>query len=232
MVRLMPFALLLLVLVALASLTGCGVPDPAPPFEQEEPEAILCVVVDTSGSYADLLTKDGRAYRFLQALCDRFLGDRAGGHSRVIISQLSGRPDAVLWNGTPERLQQDFPDPESFRRWILARSDPSRSLVYHSINQSLEHLLRYPAVSEGRADTYLIVLSDLIDNDGNGPAAHARLMENLRRYAKLRSSVGVYWASDMLVEPWTQQLRACGFRPGHVEVVSEKVVDPPVPSFH
>ena len=229
---------LFLALALLAASAGCSAPEPPAPFRQDEPENLLCVVIDLSGSYADKMTQDGRAYRFLTALCDRFFTDLAGGHNRVVVSQISGRSEAVLWDGRPERLRQQFPDPAAFRAYLLARADPSRSLVYHSLNETLEHvLLSYPGIeaqsgSEGiRTRSALVALTDMEDNGPDATENLRRLLGNLRRYAKAGGSVGIYFAGRAEPPQWQRHLRECGFPPGRSTVVSDIIQDSPVPTF-
>src|SRR6185369_3515131 len=75
-------------------------------FEPDEGEYVLTVVLDLSGSFRQLL--DEKAWAFLCQVIDRYFEDRIGHNDKLIIAQLSASERALLWQGTPLELRQEF----------------------------------------------------------------------------------------------------------------------------
>jgi hypothetical protein len=225
----------LALLAALALAPGCGftprAPGTAGAFAGQEPDYILAVVIDLSGSFRDKLTGDGEpAWRFLLRLTDRFRNEQAGAGSRcrVVISQISGRDRAVLWEGSPDALRKRF-NANSFRDFLLARSDASSSRVHDSIADTVDRIAAEPAVARGKARSVVVVLSDLIDNWPDGEASRRRMLASLSAYGRVGGSAGFYWVDDALTAGWQRDLAGCGLRDW--VVVSDVRADPPLPNF-
>ncbi len=200
--------------------------------DQGEPGYVVAVILDVSGSYLERIKgKNPVAYKFFLKLTTSYAADRAASSDRILISQISQKEVALLWEGTPARLRRDFPGPEAFRDFVLARSDPNGSRVYSGIAAAVERVLHYPGVQAGRTRSAIFILSDMEDNDPAGPAQKQRLLDGLRRYAKVRHGcVGLYWVNQKdLVDEWARHLADAGVRRFVVE--PDYVVDPPLPTF-
>ena len=200
--------------------------------DQGDPEYVVAVVLDVSGSYLERIKgKNPLAYKFFLRLATNYAADRAASADRILIAQISRKEPAILWEGWPKRLRSDFSGPDSFRDFVLARSDANGSLVYAGIAATIERVLEYPGVQAGRTRSAIFVLSDMEDNDPDGPAQKARLLEGLRRYAKVRHGcVGFYWVQQQrLVAEWTGHLTDAGVR--RFNVSPDYDADPAVPTF-
>src|SRR5437867_608082 len=108
----------LLVVVLSICVLGCEpvANQTSSPIVAQEFDFVLAVVVDMSGSFsAEMQSGSGRAHRFLMRAVDLFFRNRIGeGNDRIIISQVSGTERALLWDGTPRGLRQEFTSAKSF----------------------------------------------------------------------------------------------------------------------
>jgi hypothetical protein len=199
-------------------------------FDANEADYVLCVVVDMSGSYAEMMAKDGRAFTFMTAVVDKFFRDQLGSNGRLIISQISGNKKSLIWEGRTLDLRRDF-TPETFRDFLIKKSDPNGSLVHESLARSLEYLMAQPAIANGKAKAALFVLSDMEHNGERTPELRDRVKNGLAKFGKLGGIVGLYYVSEEnnLAEKWQTVLREAGIRDFRVE--SEIVSKPSLPSF-
>lgn len=222
-------------LVLFASLcciqTGCELREQtqATAFHQHDSEQILTILLDLSGSYADLMAEDGRAYRFTLRVIDRYFRDRIGSDDKIIIGQLSDSDTPMLWEGTPSQLRREFPTADAFREFLVSHSHPAGSRIHDSIADTLDYLLDYPGVTSGKTQSAVFVLSDMLDTTSDSEESKDRMLGLLAAYGRQDVSVGLYWVHQSLVLAWRTHLQDAGIRRFVVE--SEIVADPPLPSF-
>ena len=95
--RIAPLVPIALVTVLALVPAGCEPrrPDDGAVFRQQQPEAVIAVVIDTSGSFSGRLDE---AYAFFAVVADEYFRASQGGHSELVISQISGA-------GKPARLR-------------------------------------------------------------------------------------------------------------------------------
>ena len=212
-------------------LAGCQprIEEPVAVVPAQECDYLLAVVVDMSGSYAAQMTSDGRAYKFLMHLVERFFRDRIGSNDRIIIAQVSGTEKALLWDGSPRALRQEFASAKAFADFLQSRSNPAGSRIHDGIAETLEYVMDFPSVASGKTKSAMFVLSDMDDNFPDSDSSKARLVQALSEYAKTGGVVGFYWVDHALVSGWRQSLKAAGLNTSVVE--SEISAQPPIPTF-
>ncbi len=197
-------------------------------FAVDQSETSVTLIIDLSGSFQHQMANEGHAYRFIQDLCDKYFLNSLGTNDRLIIGQISGEGDALLWEGTPLALRHDFPTPESFRDFLLARSNLNGSKVTESLVKTLDYLLdRSPTTTSTRRA--LFVLSDMDENASDPTMDEKRAVELIRDYSKSGGVVGMYFVHQTLVGRWRENLRQAGLANFFVE--SDIVSRPTLPSF-
>jgi hypothetical protein len=198
------------------------------PFAEEDTEHVLACVLDLSLSYRDqLLGDDGRAYQQFTRIKDAYFRDRVGGGDRMILSQISAKEAALLWDGKPRSFVRDFPTPQSFKLFLQKRSDPNGSRVYGSMADSIEYLLMLHD-NNPKLKSAVLVFSDMEDTFPQGQDKE-RLLDALKAYGKRRGVVGMYWVSPPLIPEWTRHLRDAGLK--HYKIEPEFRADPALPTF-
>ena len=109
------------------------------PFKAKELSVCLAVLTDMSGSFAT--SWDGRAHSLLMRLLDELFAAGTGSEARVVVGQLSGSGQVVLFEGSPTELRQKFKSPEDLMRFLLAKADPTGSKVYESTQRIVDYVL-------------------------------------------------------------------------------------------
>ena len=233
--------LLTLVLPMMILVPGCkkrsAVGDPieeasdaqeAPVIRQPTYGMIIVIVFDMSGSFDDLIYKKG--YPFAMAVVDRYFRNRIGSNDRLIISQISAPGmKSLLWDGKPSSLKRDFASADKFKEFLRKKSNPAGSRLYDGISESMEYLISYPGVAEGKTSTAVFVLSDLDDNCSDPAKGKMRLLKNLAEYSKVKGSIGFYWVEDRFVPPWRQHMKESGIK--HYVVEADIAADVPLPNI-
>jgi hypothetical protein len=183
-----------------------------------------------SGSYSEQMRTDsGKAYRFLMRVVDAFFRDRIGSNDRIVITQISSVDRAMLWDGSPRALREEFPSPDAFRDFLLAHSNPNGSRVHDSIADALDYMMDRPGVAQKTTKSAVIVLSDMQENFPEPERSMARLTQALASYGRLGGVVGLYWVDQTLVPGWRKRLQSAGLRSWVVE--SDIVASPTLPNF-
>lgn len=198
-------------------------------FEEPETEQVIVIAMDLSGSFADLMTKDGLAYRFALATVDRFVREQPGQEGRLIIAQLSATGNALLWEGSPGQLRQDFPNAESFRDFVLASSNPNGSRINEGIANALDYVVNHQAVRSSGAKPALFVLSDMLDNDPDGQAQLKRAEASLQDFADANGVIGLYYVHQQMLIDWRRRIETSGIKDYRIECGI--VTTPSLPSF-
>src|SRR5438876_8721593 len=126
---------------------------------REDAEYLVVIAVDMSGSFADLMTRDGKGYEFTMRVADRYFRNSIGSNNRLIIAQLSATDRALLWDGTPVQLRQDFPSANEFRQFLLKKSHPAGSRICDGLADAMACVLTDPSVAGGKTECAVFALS-------------------------------------------------------------------------
>jgi hypothetical protein len=197
-------------------------------FGQIESDYVLTIVVDLSGSFVQKMAEDGKAYDFTLRVVDRYFRDRIGTNDRILIAQISGADQALLWEGTPVDLRHEFPSAPAFRSFLQSHAIQSGSLVHAAMTSALQHVMTDHRVARGQTKSALFVLSDMMDNGGDAESERL-LMQELTDYGRCGGVVGLYYVDHPLVAVWKRRLNDAHIK--HFCVESEIVAKPPLPSF-
>lgn len=198
-------------------------------FEKTETDQLIVIALDLSGSFAELMTKDGIAYRFAMATVDRFMRENPGREGRLVIAQLSATGNPLLWEGTPGELRKQFSNQEAFREFLLSKSDPQGSRINEGIANALEYVANHQSVRSNNASSALFVLSDMMDNDPDGEEQLKRAEKSLVDFADTGGVVGLYYVHQSKLIEWRRRIESAGIHDYRIQC--EIVSTPDLPSF-
>lgn len=221
---------ILLIAALGASLVGCsGVTPYQPPaddgFQQTTPDHVLVVVLDLSGSYASYM--DGPAWSAMTAMIRQFHQEHRGDDAtRIVLAQISNKPQAPIFEGTPASFGRQFGSATAFRDYLKARSDPAGSRVHSSIADAIDYSL--PLVT-GKGKAALAVFSDMEENWPEPEKSEARLVASLAEWGRKGGIAGFYWVELPYVAKWRGNLDRSGVKRWVVE--SSINTDPKLPKF-
>lgn len=228
------FFLVLGVIVLLAALSGC-VPSTddhrVAHFESHELDSCLAIVVDLSGSFS--ANWDDRAYQLFVSLMDQFFSEGTGGEARIVIGQLSGSDEVVLFEGRPADLQAKFASPAALNDFLEEHSNPGGSPVYAATDRALDYVLSMPGVT-GETRLLTVVLSDMADSEPDAAARRQsghQMLATLKRYRERGGGLALYFVSPEEMPRWNRILDMAQFEPGSYVIESTLVAEPQLPQF-
>ncbi|WP_050769461.1 hypothetical protein [Blastopirellula marina] len=201
------------------------------PFETQELDACLAVVVDMSGSFHDQW--DDRAYTLFLQLIDRFFTEGMGSESRVVLGQLSDNQNAILFEGTPAEMRRRFRSPEELNEFLKANSDPKSSPVFEATGKTVEFMSSMPGVTE-RTRLLTVVLSDMADSEQDPETRSQKgfqMLDSLKRYRAQGGGLALYFVSQEETARWRRILSDAGFEPGQYVIEHEMVANAQLPRF-
>ncbi len=211
--------------------SGCvEVPDDhvSTPFETTGVDACLSIVIDMSASFRE--SWDDRAYRLFLDISERFYTDAAmGGETKLVIGQLSGNEQVLLFEGRADDLRKQFNSPEAFNQFLKDRSDPVGSHVFEATRNAIEHIGAVSGVTE-ETRLLTVILSDMQDTHAD-PEAQSQMMDALRNYQSRGGALALYFVSETEAPKWKSMLNEAGFEPGHFVVENELSASPQLPQF-
>lgn len=220
--------------MALAS-TGCieshATQADSQPFETQELDAALAVIVDMSGSFHDAW--DDRAYKLFLQLIDRYFTEGMGTESRVVLGQLSANGNIILFEGTPAEMRNRFRSPEDLNEYLQQHSDPASSPVFQVTGKTVEFMSAMPGVTE-KTRLLTVLLSDMEDSE---PSAELRrengykMLDSLKKYREQGGGLALYFVSQEETARWRRILSDAGFEPGSYVIEHEMVAQAKLPRF-
>lgn len=192
--------------------------------------ALLTVVLDLSGSCEQLMSANGgQGYAFTMKLIDHYFRTRMGTDDRLLLVQLSANSThPLLWEGTPLALRKQFPTPQALRSHLLSRADPSGSLVYTGVTRALEHSIARQSAQGAAGKNAVIVLSDLLDSQGDKAEAR-QMLDAVARYSQGGGAVAFYYVDQTVATYLNQHLQELGVEDYCVE--TDVVAMPPLPNL-
>lgn len=236
-------------ILGLFLLTGCGAKrgTSESTFQQKETTYQVTLLFDMSGSFSHMMAEDGKAYEFALQVIDKYFRDRIGMEDELIIAKIAGSSRALLWQGTPQQLRQDFPTASAFREMLylvdgkaseetfLKVTDANGKVFIgaSNIHQCMSTTLRYaisePGIKDGRVKSAVFICSDMIDSDPKNEQSKQDSIESIKAYGQAGGTVGIYFVDQGLVSEWRKILEESGTKEWRVE--SEIVSRPILPQF-
>ncbi|REK08653.1 MAG: hypothetical protein DWQ37_20155 [Planctomycetota bacterium] len=198
-------------------------------FGDDDCRYILAVVIDMSGSFADRMADNGEAYAFLGALLDRYTRAKVGSGDRLVIAQVSGSDNFLLWEGRPLDLRREFDSAGQFRDFLCDNASSSSSQIYEGMVNVLKYVMANPGVTEGRVKPVIFFLSDMEDTEPGKAARGREIRALLKDYGSCGGSMGLYYVETWRVGPWQRELSNAGIQQHHVQ--ADIVGKPDLPEF-
>ena len=209
----MRFAHLMTSVVITAMFVGCN----DNPFPDERVEYAITFVIDRSSSYDDYLASS--AYEHVARVKQELFQDLGGRDSTILVSQINGQAETVLFEGSPQTFEERFPTKDAFLTFVK-QSPTGSSPVFQALADTLERLCRRHEQNRGMR-SIVLVYSDMEDNHGGKDRFDAAL----RRISQFPTAIGIYGAA----EGWQSYLHQCGVR---TAVAYDRArVDPPLPQI-
>lgn len=202
------------------------------PFEVVELESCLAITIDMSGSFST--SWEGRAHQLFMQLLDAHFSAGAGAEARVVIGQISGADEVVLFEGQPRELRQKFKTPESLNDFLLEHAETSSSRVYESTRKMVDYVGSINGVTD---ETRLItvVLSDMADNTQDPDERESlqlQLVESLKQYQQRGGGLALYYVARDQAGHWNQILRDSGFGAGEFVIETVLSESPQLPRLN
>jgi hypothetical protein len=177
---------------------------------EDKSQRIVTIVLDLSGSFQHAMADDGLAYAFaLDALDKYFRSNIDSPQDRLILAQVSGTRKSIIWEGTPFQFRTQF-DRSSFRDYLQKKANPNGSLVYSSIAQTLEYVMRIASIRDGKAKSAMLILSDFLENGPDQEKEAKRLLADLVAHDKLGGVGGMYYLDQLEYGKWRPLLDHAG----------------------
>ncbi len=187
------------------------------PIDRDPYEYVLLVAVDKSSSFDTLMKPGGRGLEFLNDTVTHYFQNRLGSNDCLIVTQLSGNRQAVLWQGSPRQLRTEFSSSADLAEFIDKKSDVNGSRVWDGLSDTLELAMSDPNICNGRTKVVLVALTDMENNLVDTYTSEKRLMDNLKAFAKKGGVCGLYFVGTPETKIWRSKLAECGFRDFVVE---------------
>lgn len=221
--------------ISILFLVGCIESDEtgsAPMFQETELDAVLAISADFSGSFSELM--DQRGHELFMNLMSQFVSEEIGSESRIVLGQISGGGETVLFEGKPADLRKKFGTPERLRDFLRGRTTPTSSRVLESTSDILDHVCNMHGVTSNTR-ILTVILSDCRDSEkdiARKEELTARATSSLERYEELGGCFAIYFCARSEIENWASVLQSCGFDQGRFIIEAEIAESPRLPEFY
>ncbi len=203
-----------------------------PAFEAKPLEACLVIAIDLSSSFAHDFGE--RAYPMVLGLMESFTDQSMGGECKIVLSQMSGHDQVVLFEGSPGELRYRFRSPEAMASFLKEHSDPKRSPVYVATRETIDYVIAMPDVTD-QTRTVTVLLSDMVDSEIDQPTKSRegfRMLDSLTRYRESGGNLALYYVAQDEVWRWNEIISRAGFEPGQFVINNALNSNPELPSFY
>lgn len=206
-------------------------PVTAKPFQSQELDASLAILIDVSGSFAD--SWDQKAYPLFISLMDQYFTAGMGEQSRVVIGQISGSEEVVLFDGSPNDLLRKFKSPAALAEFLRDHSDPFRSRVYHSTQNVVDYMRQMSGITD-QTRIMTVVLSDMKDSEQDVQKFKElgrSMLASLSTYREQGGTMALYCVDPGEVERWELIFEQAGFETGDYLIETRIVENPQLPRY-
>ena len=109
---------------------------------------MLIMPVDESGSFNDKRKPGGKGLEFANRTITHYFQNRLGNNDYLVVSQLSGNRQALLWQGSPRQLRNEFTNIGEWAEFMDKKSDIAGSRIWDGLSDSLEIVMTDPSIVE------------------------------------------------------------------------------------
>lgn len=201
------------------------------PFAVESLDACLIVGVDLSSSFAEDFSD--RAYPLLLEVMNKFFTASMGDNTRIVLSQISGSDDAMLFEGTPRELRRRFKTPEELSGYLLEHSEPSKSPVYVATGKTFAYVNTISGIAP-ETKLLTVIISDCQDSETDKKERSVtgyRMLSELKAYRAKGGTLAMYYVALDETKRWGKILNLAGFEPGQYVICNDLVETPELPMF-
>lgn len=199
-------------------------------YEDRDPDAMdLMIVTDTSGSFVEHMTKEGKAWDLTVRALDKYTKDRAGSSTedQIILANISGNERSIMWKGSPRSFRSEFPSKEKFHSFLLSHSDPGGSRVNDGIAHALGYINSKHKTRHGQSVT--LILSDMLDTYSD-PGSETRLIKAMAEYNHDGGEIGIYFCDQLQHPKLMKRCEEAGLK--WIEIECDFVGKPKLPDLH
>lgn len=193
----------ILALTILPSISCTRIDTSGPAVAPEQIERLVVFGIDTSGSFASRWAEhDGKTFdQIMQRL---FRASRGSNGTKIVFMPISGTKATILWEGTPYRLSQEFPNRDDLFAHCQRHSDPKASRIREGIGHIVEYVNRKAGLEQ--ADVSIFIFTDGHDTTPRRErkASNKRLTAALHVY---QGFFGMYGLTERELNRWTEALR-------------------------
>ena len=202
-----------------------------PMFQKRQLDSCLVIGVDLSKSFA--ADFGDRAYPLLIEVMDKYFSASMGKDSKIVLVQISGNADAVLFEGTPRELRSRFSSPEELAEFFQKNSSPNSSPIYEATGKTLTYI---NAMADVTCETRSLVcfISDLKDSEQDAKLKSKKgfkMLDALKEYQGTGGSIAFYYVEQEEVKRWEKILAMAGFEPERYSINNDLVESPELPVF-
>lgn len=211
--------------------TGSPSASTASTLDTEPYDCVMVLPIDVSGSMASLMKPGAKGLEFANTAINTYFHSRLGNNDLLVVSQLSGNRQAVVWQGAPRSLREDFSKFGDLGDAVLSQSNSAGSRIWDGLSDSLEIVMTDPRCWNDRTKVVLIVLSDMENTLIDSYSSERRLKDNLKALSKHGGICGLYFVSNEEVVRWRKNMREAGFKDHQYVVEPRAESKPRLPSF-
>lgn len=200
-------------------------------FETANIDYLAVMAVNMSTEFRRSMERDDAAFKHVLALVDTFNRQTVGSEARLVVTQISGVGDTLLWEGTPRQLRQQFATAKDFRRFVLGNQAGKPESI-KGLVKTTKYLLNHEAMDNPDCKPALFIISDAQDQREYAETFKdcAELAKNFTKISQLKGVCGWYFVDHTNLD-WAKEIvERSGFRDFRVE--ADIVRRPSVPSFN
>jgi len=169
------------------------------------------------------MVEEGVAWNVACAGIDHVLTEKAGEDCDIILLQLSGNANPILWRGTVDDFRDSF-NADSLRQLLASKSKRTASRIFSGLCDGLRYTR---AANRDNAKVLFVALTDMIDNM-SGPNAQQELQEELRLLGKAGGKFALFGVPAEHLAQWQGFVDQTGVKN---TVQDEKLHSPKFPSL-
>ena len=200
-------------------------------FEAANIDYLAVMAINMSTDFRRSMERDDAAFKHVLAVVDTFNRHTVGSEARLVMTQVSGVGNTLLWEGTPRQLRQQFATAKDFRRFVLDKKAGKPEAIKGLVTTT-KYLLNHEALDNPDCKPALFIISDAQDQREYAETFKdcAELAKNFTKISSRKGVCGWYFVDDANLD-WAKEIvQRSGFSDYRVE--ADIVRRPSVPRFN
>ncbi|XZE53971.1 hypothetical protein SH139x_005748 [Planctomycetaceae bacterium SH139] len=194
-------------------------------------DSCLAIALDLSHGFQG---KEGeRTFPLTLELIEEYSSVTQGARGKIVLSQISGYDQIVLFEGSPDALKQKFSSPDELKRFLLENSQAGETPVFEATGKTFRYINQMRDVGP-RTHQVVVIIGTMKDSETDRSERSLkghRMFGALKQYHEKGGNLALYLVHEDEVWRWQRIFELAEMDSSRYLISNRFQFEPELPRF-